>query len=252
MLHSGALSQKKWKKKMYLQLFKLMEYQYKFDFHATDEEEAGYIRDYFEGETKVFVAGNFPNKIGLLPLPGKEVGRLKLMSVGIISPMKNMLLVLQALEKISGYIHYDIYGPVKDEEYWDLCKQQMKLLPENIEVVYHKEIDPVRVKEVLSLSHVFILPSKSENFGHAIYEALSAGRPVITSSKTPWNGLREAKAGVNVSVDYEIELAEAIEFFVGMDHLGLLEWQQGAVEYAEKAVDVEEIGEGYKEMFQID
>lgn len=251
MLHPGALSQKKWKKKVYLQLFKLMEYQYKFDFHATDEEEAGFIRNYFDGETKVFVAGNFPNKIGLLPLPGKEAGQLKLISIGIISPMKNILVVLQALEKVTGFVHYDIYGPVKDEEYWNLCKQEIKLLPENIEVVYHKEIDPQMVKEVLAQSHVFILPSKSENFGHAIYESLSAGRPVITSSNTPWNGLREVKAGVNVSVDYAIEMTEAIEFFVGMDEAELEEWQRGAVEYAERGVDVEKIGGEYGRMFDV-
>jgi glycosyltransferase involved in cell wall biosynthesis len=196
-----------------------------------------------------FVAGNFPNKIGLLPLPPKISGKLILISIGIISPMKNILLVLQALEKVSSEIQYDLYGPVKDEAYWDLCKQQIKLLPENIQVAYHKEIDPVRVKEVLSQSHIFILPSKSENFGHAIYEALSAGRAVITSMNTPWNDLRVSKAGMNVSVDYTIELTEAIEFFVGMDEGALSEWQQGAFEYVEKAVDVEKIREEYRRMF---
>ena len=273
MLHPGALTQKKWKKKVYLQLFKLLEYQYKVDFHATDEEEAEYIRNYWpplaparlrhsgrplqEGDTKhspqamgnTFVAGNFPNKMGLLPLPAKESGKLILISIGIISPMKNILLVLQGLEKVTGFVQYDLYGPVKDEEYWDLCKQQIKLLPKNIQVTYHKEIDPVRVKEVLSQSHVFILPSKSENFGHAIYEALSAGRAVITSTNTPWNDLRESKAGMNVSVDYSIELTEAIEFFVRMDGGTLSEWQQGASGYAEKAVDLEKIREEYDRMF---
>ncbi len=37
MLHPGALSQKKWKKKIYLGIFKLMEYHHKVRFHATDE-----------------------------------------------------------------------------------------------------------------------------------------------------------------------------------------------------------------------
>jgi glycosyltransferase involved in cell wall biosynthesis len=251
MLHPGGLSQKKWKKKIYLQLFKLLEYHYKVDFHATDEEEADYIRKYFEESTRVFVAGNFPNKMGLLPLADKEPGKLNLISIGIISPMKNILLVLQGLEKVSGCVQYDIYGPVKDEEYWDLCKAQIKILPENIQVTYHKEIDPVRVKEVLGKAHVFILPSKSENFGHAIYEALSAGRPVITSHHTPWNGLRESKAGVNVSTDFTIELSEAIHFFAGMDFGKMEEWSKGACEYAGRRVDLEEIRNGYGKMFLI-
>jgi glycosyltransferase involved in cell wall biosynthesis len=271
MLHPGALAQKKWKKKIYLQLFKLLEFQYKVDFHATDDEEADYIRNYWasltplppltppkEGDRKpaqemgnVFVAGNFPNKIGLLPLPAKETGKLKLISIGIISPMKNILLVLQALEKVTAEIEYDLYGPVKDEEYWDLCKQQIKLLPSNIRVAYHKEIEPQRVKGVLGASHVFILPSKSENFGHAIFEALSAGRPVTTSKNTPWNDLRESKAGMNVSVDYTLEMTEAIEFFAAMDEVVLCEWHRCAVGYAEKAVDVEKVREEYRRMFGV-
>ena len=35
MLHPGALSQKKWKKKIFLKLFKLFEYDHKVVFHAT-------------------------------------------------------------------------------------------------------------------------------------------------------------------------------------------------------------------------
>jgi hypothetical protein len=66
---------------------------------------------------------------------------------------------------------------------------------------------------------------------------------------TPWNDLRVSKAGMNVSVDYTIELTEAIEFFVGMDEEALSEWQQGAFEYVEKAVDVEKIREEYRRMF---
>ena len=69
------------------------------------------------------------------------------------------------------------------------------------------------MKEVLQAAQVFILPSKSGNFGHAIYEALSGGRPVITSHHTPCNELQESKAGINVSIDYSIEMSEAIHFF---------------------------------------
>src|SRR6185437_13268389 len=144
-------------------------------------------------------------------------GDLKLITIAIISAMKNILLVLEALEKVSAHVQYDIYGPIKDEEYWNECKGKIKALPENIRVQYHKEILPEEIKRVLSESHVFISPSKSENFGHAIYEALSAARPVITSYFTPWNGLKEAKVGMNVSTDYTVVISEAVEFFAAMD-----------------------------------
>jgi glycosyltransferase involved in cell wall biosynthesis len=249
MLHAGALSQKKWKKKIYLRLFKLLEYHYKVHFHATDDEEKKFILNYFGEVAKVSVAGNFPNKISPLPVALKEPGYLKLVSIAVISPMKNILFVLEALAT-SGYkIEYHIYGPLKDEDYWDVCKQKIKSLPENIKAFYHKEIEPRQVKEVLSEGHVFILPSKSENFGHAIYEALSAARPVITSNHTPWNSLKENNAGINVSTDNTGELINAVNFFAEMDAIQMERWSDGAYVYAEKMLNVEMIKKEYGRMF---
>ncbi|MGN6605074.1 MAG: glycosyltransferase [Ginsengibacter sp.] len=249
MLHPGALSQKKWKKKIFLELFKMLDYPFKVDFHATDEEEAGFIRSYFGEPAKVFVAKNFPTKVGLLPMPEKEPGQLKMATVAIISPMKNILLVLEALQNMTDNIEYDIYGPIKDEDYWDLCKEQMRKLPRNISVLYHKEIEPSKVKEVLQETHVFVLPSKSENFGHALYEALSAGRPLITSFTTPWKGLLEAKAGLNVSENDVAALENAIHFFAQMSGEELQKWSEAAHAYAERKVDVEEIRGEYGSLF---
>src|SRR5665213_1038771 len=248
MLHPGALTQKKWKKKIYLKLFKLLEYDYKVEFHATDEEEGNYIRSYFGETARVKVAGNFPNKISFIPVQPKEPGKLKLVSIALISPMKNILKVLEALEKISFDVEYEIYGSVKDEEYWDQCKEQIKKLPGNIKVSYQKEIEPANIKNALEKSHVFILPSKSENFGHAIFEALSAGRPVITSNNTPWNHLRESLAGVNVNIESESELTDSINFFEAMGQEEMEKWSRAAFEYSEKAVDINEIREEYREM----
>jgi glycosyltransferase involved in cell wall biosynthesis len=227
----------------------LFEYHYKVSFHATDEEEAGFIRNYFGDVPAVFTAGNFPNKISFLPVQPKEKGRLKLVTIGIISPMKNILLVLESLAGVTGHIDYTIYGPVKDEEYWESCKAVIKSLPENINVAYEKEIEPQKIPAALEQAHVFILPSKSENFGHAIFEALSAGRPVITSDHTPWKNLKESKAGVNVPVGSGGGLAEAIDFFTNMDQAELETWSRESFNYSERAVDVEKIREEYGAMF---
>ena len=219
-------------KKIYLQLFKLLELQYKIAFQATDEEEERFIASHFGKPALIYTAGNFPNNIGGLPMPPKEPGMLRLISIALISPMKNILLVLEALGKAGALIQYDIYGPVKDAEYWDQCKAKMSSLPANISVKYHEEIEPAKVKGALEQGHVYILPSKSENFGHAIYEALSAGRPVITSNYTPWNNLRESRAGINVAIENTAGLEEAINFFAAMDAAELGQWSHGAVTYA--------------------
>jgi glycosyltransferase involved in cell wall biosynthesis len=90
---------------------------------------------------------------------------------------------------------------------------------------------------------------KSENFGHAVYEALTAGRPVITSNNTPWNNLKDHRAGINVSTGDLTEMQNAIEFFVAMDQLQLEEWSNAAREYALQAVDMNETRKQYAKMF---
>ena len=43
--------------------------------------------------------------------------------------------------------------------------------------------------------------SKSENFGHVIYESLSYGRPVIISDNTPWNEIDNKQCGYVVNLN---------------------------------------------------
>ena len=249
MLHPGALSQKKWKKKIYLRFFKLLEYHHKVVFHATDADEVRHTGNYFGDAARVTVAGNFPNHIERLPVAEKQPGNLQLFSIALISPMKNILLVLQALAKINAPVQYDIYGPIKDHDYWMLCREQMKLLPKNISATWHGELVPAEVVQAMRGSQVFILPSKSENFGHSFYEALSAGRPVITSHYTPWNQLQKNNAGINVSLEHERGLVEGIEFFVEMGDEAFQQWSASAREYALRAVDVEGLRRDYRGLF---
>lgn len=258
MLHPGALSQKSFKKSIYLSLWKLLGLHKKNIFHASDEKEKDFIHKVFGKKAMVKVAANFPRVLSGQPAFEKEPGHLKLISIALISPMKNILLLLESLksgdgspESLKNRIEYNIYGPVKDKNYWMQCEELIKELPANITVNYHGDILPGKVADALSQNHVFVLPSKSENFGHSIYEALTAGLPVITSNHTPWNNLKESKAGINVSTGNIEELQKAIDHFATMSHLELGEWSNAAREYSLKAVDLEKTKKQYLEMFDL-
>lgn len=248
MLHPQALEQKPLKKKIFLQGLKWMKTYRKCSFHATDETEAGFIKNVFGPEANIKVAANFPRLLPVQNIPAKEKGFLKLVSIGIISPMKSYLPVIQALQEVRSVVHYDIYGPVKEAAYWEECLQAIKLLPANITVEYHRELPPHKVSSKLEGQHVFILPSKNENYGHAIVEALSAGIPVITSDGVPWLGLEEAAAGVNVTAEPG-HIKNAVEKFAAMDAGEYELFCKGAVQYITERVNTEALKENYKALF---
>jgi hypothetical protein len=78
-------------------------------------------------------------------------------------------------------------------------------------------VSPNDVEEVLKWAHIKILPSKSENYGHSMVEALSAGKPMISSHFIPWNDLNINNAGFNVDPNNLEELVDAMEFYANVD-----------------------------------
>ncbi len=249
MLHPGALSQKPLKKKIYLATWKLAGIHRRYCFHATDGQERDYIHQVFGKKATVLIAGNYPGVLPFQQSVQKVPGELRMVSIALISPMKNIALVLDALATCKQQVMYDIYGPVKDEGYWQDCLVKIGMLPANIAVRYQGVLEPSKIASTLSEYHVFILPSRSENFGHAIYEALSAGRPVITSHHTPFNELYEQQAGRNVAVESIPEISRAIAFFADMPATDFEKWNIGANAYAKKCINREQLKMQYDRLF---
>lgn len=249
MLHPGALSQKRLKKKIFLTAFKLRGWHKMAEYHATAEDEAGYIRNHFGTDKKVWVVPNLPNVMQYLPPAEKEKGEVRLVSISLISPMKNILLVLRALQQVKENVVYHIYGPVKDPTYWEDCKGLIQQMPSNVTVEYKGEVLPHLIIATLKSYHYFVLPSKSENFGHAIYEALSSGRPVVTSHNTPWNGLEVAGAGYNINPDDATAFTGLINNLVDIDTHEYNQATLAAKKYIEQQYNIDDIKAQYREMF---
>jgi len=71
-------------------------------------------------------------------------------------------------------------------------------------------------KTFLACSEIFVLPTAGENFGITIAEALASELPVITSTTTPWSGLRRAQCGWWIDVDNAV-LRNTLEEAMGLD-----------------------------------
>ncbi len=248
MLHPGALAQKKGKKKLFIAIFKLLQIHKNIQFCVSDEKEKAYTQAIFGKSSKVNIAQNFPASFDILPANKKEKGALNLMSIALISPMKNHQLVLEAMALVKSSITWYIYGPIKDKTYWENCEKIISQLPPNIIIKYMGDINPSGVYAALATCDFFILPSQSENFGHALYEAMIAGKPIITSHNTPWNLLEESNAGFNVDLSPE-NIALAIEKAAALNLTKYTNMVYSVRKYAEKAINRDEIKQQYLELF---
>ena len=101
----------------------------------------------------------------------------------------------------------------------------------------------------LASHDALLLPSMSENFGHAIFESLAAGTPVIIGDRTPWRGLQAKRAGFDLPVADLDAFAAAIRQMAGLSDTERLAWRQGARAYVAARADQDNPREVMAELF---
>jgi glycosyltransferase involved in cell wall biosynthesis len=93
------------------------------------------------------------------------------------------------------------------------------------------------------------LPTQGENFGHVIFEALCAGKPVIISDQTPWLHLQEARAGFDLPLERPDLFEQAIEQAAAWNNEEYQEWSNNASNFASMHLNVQETVNQYKKLF---
>ena len=248
-LYDSALSVKPWKKTPFLKLFRWMRLHKKILFHATNQREKEAILRFFPGST-IMIADNLPNanQPDFMGLP-KQAGKLKTIFIARIVPIKNLLFLLQALQSVRAEVDLTIIGPVEDTAYWDACRGGMDQLPGNIRVRYEGPKKNHELLPILQQHHLFILPTTGENFGHSIFEALLAGRPVLISDQTPWLGLTARQSGWDLPLADKAAFTRIIEQAADWDQTQFDRWALAAWEYAGQFVNNPELQLQYLNLF---
>ncbi len=219
MLQEGALKVKPFKKTLFVNGLKLLGLFQNISWHATDIQEAEDIRRHFGNNSCISIAPNIPKRpIDILKPIEKKAAGLRLVYLSLIVAKKNLHLALQLIKDLGLPLTFDIYGPVKDKKYWNDCLVLIESMPSDISVKYMGDVKPALVQGVFSNYHALFLPTNGENFGHAIYECLSVGRPVIISDTTPWRDLEKQHAGFDIAVNNRRNYKEAITSLYNMDH----------------------------------
>lgn len=248
-LYDSALAVKPWKKTPFLKLFRWMGIHKKIIFHATNERERTAILQYFPG-SRVVIADNLPNcNQPVFRSYPKEKGVVKCIFIARIVSIKNLLFFLRVLEKADVRVELSVVGPAEDKAYWNECQEKIAQLPSNVRVNY---LGPRRNDELMPIlqeHHIFVLPTTGENFGHSIFEALLAGRPVLISDQTPWLGLAVRKAGWDLPLNDPDAFARVVEEVAGWDQARWDEWAAAAWEYAHQFIENPELQRQYLKLF---
>lgn len=246
-LQENALAIKPLKKKIYLTLYKLMKLYKRVYFHVTDKIEYDRTKSLFPTD-KVSILPNVPKVSNGQPL-SKKKDELRLIFISRIRDNKNLLLAIEALSVCTGNITMEIYGPIEDDAYWEKCQLSMQALPKNIATEYKGIVTPAEIPNVMRKYHALLLPTKTENFGHVIVEAMQSGLIPIISDQTPWVNLEENKAGWSLELAKIEYFSKAIETLYMMDSETYNNLSKSTIAYISEKLNIGELKEKYIDMF---
>lgn len=215
MLKPEALKIKPLKKRVFLFLSRIRKTYSNIVWHATSEIELEEIHYFFGSKAKVHIASNLASlETNELNEKNKSPNQLNLFTVARVSPEKGILEAAELLANWNKPASWKIAGLLQDK---DLVKQVDEILKHT--EIKHEWLGHLKREQIRAhyqWGHIFYLPTRGENFGHAIAEGLSAGLPALISNATPWRNLSSAGAGFDLPID-KTEFAKAFDFFWNMN-----------------------------------
>lgn len=199
MLGAGSLAIKPLKKRAFLTVARWAGWFRDVRWHASTERESADIAKAFPAQD-IAIAQNAPSPRGVeKPFPtGHE---MRWVCLGRIHPIKNLHFALEALREVDfedKALTVELVGPAEDERY---LEHLLSFSKPGLNVVHRGALPPNQLGMVWAEAHALLMPSTHENYGHAVVEAWSHGRPVFLSDQTPWQNLASEKLGWSLPLD---------------------------------------------------
>ena len=166
--------------------------------HATSEMEYADIREYGLRHPVVVI----PNGIDIPDLPANPNmhpsghGRRRLLFLGRLHPIKGIELLLEAWLALQDFHpDWELTIAGKGDEAYVASLQGLAAGLKLKRVAFTGPVYGEAKKHLYLASHLFVLPTFTENFGMAIAEAQAHALPVITTKGAPWSGLVSHQSG---------------------------------------------------------
>ena len=254
---SAALKLKYLKKCVYIQLAKLLKLYANVTWQASSNYEAwDIVRVMDESLSDIHVALDLP-RLACSGAPVDVSSNSKAVSADVrivflsrISPMKNLDYALRVLCNVKSSVVFDIYGPAEDEDYWKICKELMGQLPTNVSANYFGNTHPDQVTSIFSRYDLFFFPTRGENYGHVIAEALSVGTPVLLSDQTPWRELHAERLGWDIPLSENEIFASIIDELSNMTPVDKTMWRKHIKERIVVRLSDPQVFEANRELFR--
>ena len=252
MLKPSALAFKARKKSVFLKFLRFLHIDRIVHFHATDDTERTNIEQIFK-RANIVVIPNFPyiSEGQYIEKISKVPGSLNLIFIGRVHPIKNLHYLIEALSKMKSLVKLTVVGNIEDVNYYQQCKAMLETHPSNIVVEFLGDQPHAEVEKLIMCNHALVLPTQGENFGHAIFESLSLGRPVVISTETPWRNLEEVKAGWDISLNNQEKFVSVMEFLADLDDNQYSVYSLGAQNFIIKYLEVNKTSEKYLQLFPL-
>jgi len=257
----GALGIKPRRKKAFMALSQLLGLHARVAWHASTLEEAEDIRRALGRRTAtIHVAKN----LGAMPAAAPEVDpgaqtvghsrrpvALRVCFLSRVSRMKNLDYALKVLAQVRVPVHFTIYGPQEDPAYWAECEALMAALPRHVSVEVAGAIPHEQVHRRLSAHDLFFLPTRGENYGHVLAEALSAGLTLLTSDQSPWRQLPELGLGHDLPLSDPAAFARVIDTMAGEMAEQRAARRQRCMTYARRLLQDDASLQAHRQMFAV-
>lgn len=235
---AGALAQKPLKKRVFIAGCKMLGLFKNITWSVTSELEAEDVKRVIGNNVKYIVAEDLPRS----NVPGRTEPQHTPMRVAFLSRIcehKGLDIAIDAIKESGVECQFTVYGPVQEKDYWEKCRAKL----EGMNWTYYGDVPSDEVQEKLSHEDVLILPTKSENYGHVIFEALSVGCIPLISNQTPWT---LGDAGVVASRNVK-EFSQCILFLSRTDRTIM---SNKAIQLANYKIEETYRNTGYRQIFQ--
>ena len=251
-LCEGAFNLKRYKKKPYVKLIRALGLVKNVNWQSTSDEETEAIKKLMKAsDDHIYRLENIPSIPHIeYSRREKKAGEARFVFLSRIHPKKNLIFAISLFKEIKGQVHFDIYGPIEDENYWKQCQEEIRKQPANVKVEYKGLINHDAVHEVISQYDAFLFPTFSENYGHVIAESLIVGTPVIISDQTPWRNLEEVGAGWDIKLQDETEFIRAIQIIINENKNDASRHSKSALEYSKSMMKIDELKKTYDSVLE--